>query len=47
MLAFLPGEAEIRRTADVLMQSSLPDDVEVRPLYGALSWKDQNAAVAP
>ena len=47
VLAFLPGEAEIRRTADVLMQSSLPDDVEVRPLYGALSWKDQNAAVAP
>lgn len=47
VLAFLPGEAEIRRVADGLAQSALPRDVEVRPLYGALSWKDQNAAVAP
>ncbi len=47
VLAFLPGEAEIRRTADALLQSALPADVEVRPLYGALAWKDQTAAVAP
>lgn len=47
VLAFLPGEAEIRRTVTALEQSSLPDDVQVRPLYGALSWADQNAAVAP
>jgi ATP-dependent helicase HrpB len=47
LLAFLPGEAEIRRVAENLTQGSLPDGVDVRPLYGALSWHDQNAAVAP
>ncbi|MBL8631099.1 MAG: DEAD/DEAH box helicase, partial [Rhodospirillaceae bacterium] len=47
ILVFLPGEAEIRRTADALNNANLPPDVDVRPLYGALSWKDQNAAVAP
>jgi len=47
VLAFLPGEGEIRRTADALLQSSLPDDVDVRPLYGALPWNEQTDAVAP
>jgi ATP-dependent helicase HrpB len=46
VLAFLPGEAEIRRTADAVLQSALPGDVDVRPLYGALPWKEQNDAVA-
>ncbi len=47
ILVFLPGEAEIRRANDALLNANLPRDVDVRPLYGALSWKDQNAAVAP
>ncbi|MDX2143392.1 MAG: ATP-dependent helicase HrpB [Rhodospirillaceae bacterium] len=47
VLAFLPGEAEIRRVASALAQSNLPPQVEIRPLYGALPWKEQNAAVAP
>jgi ATP-dependent helicase HrpB len=32
ILAFLPGEAEIRRTEEALRESSLPDDVAVMPL---------------
>src|SRR5262245_60932308 len=35
ILAFLPGEAEIRRTEEALRSSALPDDVAVMPLYGA------------
>lgn len=47
VLAFLPGEAEIRRTLSALEQGSLPENVELRPLFGALPWAEQNAAVAP
>ncbi len=49
VLAFLPGEAEIRRTVDLLGESPLPGplDVDVRPLYGALASADQDAALAP
>jgi HrpA-like RNA helicase len=45
VLAFLPGEAEIRRTAARL--GAPPRDVDIRPLYGALPFADQRAAVAP
>ena len=45
ILAFLPGQAEIRRTAERL--GDLPDDIVVAPLYGALSPGAQDAAVAP
>jgi ATP-dependent helicase HrpB len=45
ILAFLPGAAEIRRTAERL--TDLPSDVAVDPLYGALSPAEQNAAIAP
>lgn len=44
VLAFLPGAGEIRRTAERL---SVPSDVLVAPLYGALSPKDQDAAIKP
>ncbi|NBD30013.1 MAG: ATP-dependent helicase HrpB [Alphaproteobacteria bacterium] len=44
VLVFLPGEGEIRRTA---AQLSLPDDCQVRPLYGALPFANQRAAIAP
>jgi ATP-dependent helicase HrpB len=47
ILVFLPGEAEIRRTEEALVASSLPAGVVVRPLYGALSFAEQDAAIRP
>lgn len=44
VLVFLPGEGEIRRIASLL---DLPADCAVRPLYGAMPFKDQQAAIAP
>ncbi|MEM9938539.1 MAG: ATP-dependent helicase HrpB [Pseudomonadota bacterium] len=44
ILAFLPGAGEIRRTAERLEGLS---DTLVAPLYGAMSPKDQDAAVKP
>ena len=46
VLAFLPGEGEIRRVQEALEQS-LPDNVRVAPLFGALSPDDQQRAVDP
>jgi ATP-dependent helicase HrpB len=45
LLAFLPGEGEIRRVASSL--NGLPPDVSVHPLYGALPFAAQRAAIAP
>jgi ATP-dependent helicase HrpB len=47
ILAFLPGEAEIRRTEDALREAALPDDVTVMPLYGAMRLADQDAVIRP
>ena len=47
LLVFLPGEAEIRRTEEALLQASLPRGVVVRPLYGAMGFADQDAAIKP
>jgi ATP-dependent helicase HrpB len=44
ILVFLPGEGEIRDTAKRL---NLPADHHIRPLYGAMPFKDQRAAIAP
>lgn len=44
ILAFLPGAGEIRRTAERL---SLPANVTLAPLYGALSPGAQDAAIRP
>lgn len=44
ILVFLPGEGEIRETAKRL---NLPADHHIRPLYGAMPFKDQRAAIAP
>jgi ATP-dependent helicase HrpB len=44
ILVFLPGEGEIRRTASLL---NLPSDHHIRPLYGAMPFKDQRAAITP
>ncbi|WP_299426690.1 ATP-dependent helicase HrpB [uncultured Shimia sp.] len=44
VLVFLPGEGEIRRTQSLL---NLPDDCTVHPLFGAMPFKDQQAAIRP
>jgi ATP-dependent helicase HrpB len=44
VLVFLPGAADIRRVEAAL---SLPPDVDVRPLFGALPAPAQDAALAP
>jgi ATP-dependent helicase HrpB len=46
LLAFLPGEGEIRRTAAAL-DGRLPPDVSLQPLYGAMEFKAQRAALTP
>ena len=45
ILAFLPGEADIRRCAELLGDSLAP--TRVFPLYGMLSGADQRRAIAP
>lgn len=46
ILAFLPGEGEIRRTA-ARLAPDLPDDTVLTPLYGALDLAQQRRAIAP
>ncbi|RSK39397.1 ATP-dependent helicase HrpB, partial [Rhodovulum iodosum] len=46
VLVFLPGEGEIRRV-EALLQGVLPGDCQLRPLYGALPFAAQRAAIAP
>ena len=45
ILVFLPGEAEIRRTQAAL--TALPQNVVARPLYGAMDFAEQDAAIKP
>ena len=45
-LVFLPGEGEIRRVETVLSKS-LPPDCIITPLYGALPFAQQQAAIQP
>lgn len=47
ILVFLPGEAEIRRTGEALNSGGLPGNTVVRPLYGAMSFAEQDAAIRP
>lgn len=46
VLVFLPGEAEIRRT-ETALKGRLPADVVIRPLFGAMDFAAQRAAIAP
>lgn len=45
LLAFLPGVAEIERTAERLL-SGLPDDIALHRLHGTLDPAEQRAAIA-
>ncbi|MDF1728998.1 MAG: ATP-dependent helicase HrpB, partial [Sulfitobacter sp.] len=45
-LVFLPGEGEIRRT-EALLRGQLPADCTLAPLFGAMEFKAQRAAIAP
>lgn len=47
ILAFLPGEGEIRRTADLLSGDALPSNVRLAPLFGALPTAEQQKAIGP
>jgi ATP-dependent helicase HrpB len=47
LLVFLPGEAEIRRTEQALNASVLPDGTTVHPLFGAMGFAAQDAAIRP
>ncbi len=46
ILVFLPGEGEIRRVESRLTPR-LPADCVIRPLYGAMPFAAQRAAIAP
>lgn len=46
VLAFLPGSADIRYTAD-LLRDSLPAGISIHPLYGDLPRAAQDAAIRP
>jgi len=46
VLAFLPGAGEIRRAANAL-ETQLPEDVRLCPLYGQMRPEAQDAAIAP
>ncbi len=45
-LVFLPGEGEIRRV-ETLLRGQVPRDCQIAPLFGAMDFKAQHAAIAP
>jgi ATP-dependent helicase HrpB len=45
-LVFLPGEGEIRRVEN-LLRGHLPSDCTLAPLFGAMDFKAQRAAIMP
>src|SRR5581483_4374765 len=47
LLVFLPGAAEIRRTAALLRERITDPAVEVHALFGALDFAEQDRAIAP
>lgn len=46
LLAFLPGEGEIRRV-EALLRERVPGDCQVFTLFGAMDFKAQRAAIQP
>lgn len=47
VLAFLPGQGEILRTAERLQERVRRPDVDIAPLYGVMERSAQDKAVAP
>jgi len=47
ILAFLPGQGEIRRVEDRLKERINDPNILLAPLYGAMDMKEQNLALAP
>jgi ATP-dependent helicase HrpB len=47
LLVFLPGQGEIRRTAEILAERIRRPDVRIAPLYGALDPREQDQAISP
>ena len=47
ILAFLPGQREIRRVENLLWEKHLPTDVIVHSLFGDASYEQQSAALSP
>ncbi|CAN5890612.1 hypothetical protein BH11PSE1_BH11PSE1_23990 [soil metagenome] len=47
ILVFLPGQGEIRRTADLLAERLRRPEVLIAPLYGALDPAEQDRAISP
>jgi len=47
VLAFFPGQGEIRRTQRFLEEAQLPQGTRVFPLYGELPAEQQDAAIRP
>jgi ATP-dependent helicase HrpB len=47
ILAFLPGQGEIRRTEERLRERIDPAAAILAPLYGALDRRDQDMAISP
>lgn len=45
LLVFLPGEGEIRRVEETLLRADLADNIDVRPLYGAMALQAQDEAI--
>ena len=45
-LVFLPGEGEIRRV-EAALKGHVPPDCTIAPLFGAMEFKAQRAAIAP
>jgi len=46
ILVFLPGQAEISRTSERLA-GRLPPDIDLAPLYGQLTPREQDQAISP
>jgi ATP-dependent helicase HrpB len=47
VLAFLPGQAEIRRTAERLAETVTDPAIDIAPLFGAMDRRAQDLAVEP
>ena len=47
MLVFLPGQGEIHRTQNLLLESQLPGHIAILPLYGELPAAEQDRAIQP